>query len=164
MVNELRCDIRSGLKTYRSCWIGWLSVFDLHSFSLCEDLSVTLLAIGSAFAVLSDPVKRKRYDQFGTETEQVHTSHHRSHRGSYYEYDYTRGFEGRAIVVSYGSMITLCVSAARQPDFREWPETTPDICSGWIVWCSTISGFVKILFDVIERRGGNQKCDETTEY
>lgn len=51
-------------------------------------------AIGNAFAVLSDPVKRKRYDQFGTETEQVHTSHHRSHRGSYYEYDYTRGFEG----------------------------------------------------------------------
>lgn len=50
-------------------------------------------AIGNAFSVLSDPVKRKRYDQFGNESEQVNVSHHH-HRGSYYEHDYTRGFEG----------------------------------------------------------------------
>lgn len=101
MINKLRCDIKDDLKTLEL--LDWLVVFfDLHIFSLCEDLSVTLLAIGNAFAVLSDPVKRKRYDQFGTEAEQVHTTHHRSHRGSYYEYDYTRGFEGRAMVACYG--------------------------------------------------------------
>lgn len=50
-------------------------------------------AIGNAFAVLSDPVKRKRYDQFGSEAEQVQ-SHQHHRQGSYYKYDYTRGFQG----------------------------------------------------------------------
>lgn len=44
-------------------------------------------AIGNAFAVLSDPVKRKRYDQFGSEAEQASVPHHNAH------HDYTRGFE-----------------------------------------------------------------------
>lgn len=47
-------------------------------------------AIGNAFAVLSDPEKRKRYDLYGSD-EQVRR---RGHRGDdHYEYDYTRGFE-----------------------------------------------------------------------
>jgi DnaJ homolog subfamily B member 12 len=45
-------------------------------------------AIGNAFAVLNDPVKRKRYDQFGSEAEQV------SQHNARHEHDYTRGFEG----------------------------------------------------------------------
>ena len=48
-------------------------------------------AIGNAFSVLSDPVKRKRYDQFGSEEEKSVHNHH----SNYHEYDYTRGFEGR---------------------------------------------------------------------
>lgn len=51
-------------------------------------------AIGNAFAVLNDPVKRKRYDQFGSEAEHANVTHHSARHGSYYEYDYTRGFEG----------------------------------------------------------------------
>jgi len=48
-------------------------------------------AIGNAFAVLSDPVKRKRYDQFGSEAEQASVPHHNAH------HDYTRGFEGQGL-------------------------------------------------------------------
>jgi hypothetical protein len=53
-------------------------------------------AIGNAFSVLSNPEKRQRYDQFGTEEETTPvTSHRHYHNGSgYYEFDYTRGFEG----------------------------------------------------------------------
>ena len=48
-------------------------------------------AIGNAFAVLSDKEKRRQYDLYGSD-EQVRAQ--RSTRSSYYEEDYTRGFEG----------------------------------------------------------------------
>lgn len=48
-----------------------------------------LLAIGNAFSVLNDPVKRRRYDVSGPSTK---TSSHSSAHGSY-EGDYSRGFE-----------------------------------------------------------------------
>jgi len=47
--------------------------------------------VGNAFAVLSDPEKRKRYDQFGSEAERAPSRHHSS---GFYEYDFSRGFEG----------------------------------------------------------------------
>ena len=55
-------------------------------------LIIVLSAIGNAFSVLSDPEKRRRYDQYGSEDERV--SHRHSRRGGYYDYDYSRGFEG----------------------------------------------------------------------
>lgn len=48
--------------------------------------SLSCTAIGNAFAVLSDPEKRRRYDQFGDENPQPRI--YRDH------YDYARGFEG----------------------------------------------------------------------
>jgi DnaJ family protein B protein 12 len=53
-------------------------------------------AIGNAFAVLSNPEKRQRYDQFGSEEEQTPVASHRYYHqdGEYYEYDFSRGFEG----------------------------------------------------------------------
>lgn len=51
-------------------------------------------AIGNAFAVLSDPEKRRRYDQYGSEAERA-PSHSHFHSGGFYEYDYSRGFEGQ---------------------------------------------------------------------
>ncbi|XP_078660585.1 dnaJ homolog subfamily B member 12-like isoform X1 [Branchiostoma floridae x Branchiostoma belcheri] len=47
-------------------------------------------SIGNAYAILSDPKKRKEYDLYGEEKPQ-HTTNHR-HRHYYYD-DYTRGFE-----------------------------------------------------------------------
>lgn len=50
-------------------------------------------AIGNAFAVLSDPQKRKQYDLYGSEEQQ----RVRRSNQTYYDngfYDYTRGFEG----------------------------------------------------------------------
>ncbi|GIY58916.1 dnaJ homolog subfamily B member 12 [Caerostris darwini] len=47
-------------------------------------------AIGNAFAVLTDPVKRKRYDQFGLEAMQT-TENYPAHGGRYY---YASSFEG----------------------------------------------------------------------
>jgi len=54
------------------------------------------VAIGNAFAVLSNPEKRQRYDRYGTEEEQVPvmSRRHFYHNGNY-EYDFTRGFEGK---------------------------------------------------------------------
>ena len=49
--------------------------------------SLSCTAIGNAFAVLSDPEKRRRYDQFGDENPQPRI--YRDH------YDYARGFEGQ---------------------------------------------------------------------
>lgn len=46
--------------------------------------------IGNAFAVLSDDTKRKQYDLYGSEEQQIR---HRNHSYGRYEYDYTRGFE-----------------------------------------------------------------------
>jgi len=58
------------------------------------------VAIGNAFAVLSNPEKRQRYDRFGTEEEQVPvmSERHFFNNGGY-EYDFTRGFEGEYFVV-----------------------------------------------------------------
>ena len=58
-------------------------------------LNVLPVAIGNAFAVLSSPEKRQRYDRYGTEEEQVPvmSQRHYYHNGGY-EYDFTRGFEG----------------------------------------------------------------------
>lgn len=49
-------------------------------------------AIGNAFAVLSDPEKRRQYDLYGTADER-HSARHRHHRSGFYEYDPTHGFE-----------------------------------------------------------------------
>jgi len=53
-------------------------------------------AIGNAFAVLSNPTKRKQYDEYGSTDERVSSSHYHQHhrRNDYGDYDYTRGFEG----------------------------------------------------------------------
>jgi len=65
-----------------------------------HQLSLLFVAIGNAFAVLSSPEKRQRYDRFGTEEEQVPvmTERHFFRNGGY-EYDFTRGFEGEYSVV-----------------------------------------------------------------
>ena len=47
-------------------------------------------AIGNAFAVLSDPEKRRRYDQIGPEENYEGVRRRRSHANGF---DYTRGFE-----------------------------------------------------------------------
>lgn len=47
-------------------------------------------AIGNAFAILSDPQKRKQYDTYGSDDQIRRRS---THGARYYEYDYTRGFE-----------------------------------------------------------------------
>jgi DnaJ family protein B protein 12 len=54
-------------------------------------------AIGNAFAVLSNPAKRKQYDEYGNTDERLSSSshYHQHHRrNDYGDYDYTRGFEG----------------------------------------------------------------------
>ena len=54
-----------------------------------------LIAIGNAFSVLSDPDKKRRYDQYGHEDERIA---HRHRRGGY-DYDYSRGgFEGEVLL------------------------------------------------------------------
>jgi len=52
---------------------------------------VAFAAIGNAFAVLSDTQKRKRYDAYGTDEPELR----RRGRSDGYEYDYSRGFEGK---------------------------------------------------------------------
>ncbi|XP_070545453.1 dnaJ homolog subfamily B member 14-like [Ptychodera flava] len=54
-------------------------------------------AIGNAFAVLSDPEKKQRYDQYGSEDEitvrrRRYRHHHHHHDDD--DWDFTRGFEG----------------------------------------------------------------------
>jgi DnaJ-class molecular chaperone len=57
-------------------------------------------AIGNAFAVLSNPEKRQRYDQYGSEEEQLpEVTRRHYYNGGYYEYDFTRGFEGMILQV-----------------------------------------------------------------
>ena len=70
---------------------GYIRAYFISGF-----FSLWLAAIGNAFAVLSDPTKRQRYDQFGTEEEQapVRCGQH-NYSDGYYEYDFTRGFEGK---------------------------------------------------------------------
>lgn len=77
--------------------IGWLQcllVCKHKGIVFAKVLTCLLAAIGNAFAVLSDPVKRKRYDQFGSEEERAEVAHS-DHRNKGYHFDYTRGFEGR---------------------------------------------------------------------
>lgn len=45
-------------------------------------------AIGNAFAILSDPEKRKQYDLYGADSPQSSSASHRQN-----QYSYTRGFE-----------------------------------------------------------------------
>lgn len=47
-------------------------------------------AVGNAFAVLSDPEKRKQYDLYGPDESN-------SHRSTYNRHDYTRGYEGNLV-------------------------------------------------------------------
>uniref|UniRef100_A0A0N5ADM8 J domain-containing protein n=1 Tax=Syphacia muris TaxID=451379 RepID=A0A0N5ADM8_9BILA len=58
-------------------------VLDIHCF---EDFF--FVALGNAYAVLSNPEKRAQYDKYGTESPQ-----RRSSSSDFYEYDYGRGFE-----------------------------------------------------------------------
>lgn len=53
-------------------------------------------AIGNAYAVLSDEGKRRQYDLYGSDEDQVsRSSGRRSHRGGFYEYeDPSHGFQG----------------------------------------------------------------------
>ncbi|RWS25783.1 dnaJ subfamily B member 12-like protein [Leptotrombidium deliense] len=52
-------------------------------------------AIGNAFAVLSDPQKRKQYDLYGKDEPQRATRHRNTfYSDDGYYYDYSRGFEG----------------------------------------------------------------------
>jgi len=66
---------------------------------ICQ-IWLLFVAIGNAFAVLSNPEKRQRYDRFGTEEEHapIMTERHFFHNGGY-EYDFTRGFEGEYSVI-----------------------------------------------------------------
>lgn len=48
-------------------------------------------AVGNAFAVLSDPEKKKQYDLYGPEESNA-TSQHRS---AYGHHDFTRGYESK---------------------------------------------------------------------
>ena len=48
-------------------------------------------AVGNAFAVLSDPEKKQRYDLYGADEPEAPTRH--SRRGGHHHDDYTRGFE-----------------------------------------------------------------------
>ena len=59
----------------------------LIHYHATSGFSLLYTAIGNAFAVLSDPEKRRRYDQFGDENPQPRI--YRDH------YDYARGFEGQ---------------------------------------------------------------------
>jgi len=58
-------------------------------------LCLIFVAIGNAFAVLSDTQKRKRYDEYGTDAPELRR---RSHTNGY-EYDFSRGFEGNHYIV-----------------------------------------------------------------
>ena len=62
----------------------------LRTMTVIFFIHFCLIAIGNAFAILTDPEKRKQYDLYGAEA--ANTSHHRS-SASHYEYNYTRGFE-----------------------------------------------------------------------
>ena len=54
-------------------------------------LHLICAAIGNAFAVLSDDQKRKRYDQYGSDETELRPRR----RQDGYEYDFSRGFEGK---------------------------------------------------------------------
>ena len=71
----------------------------VSKFSACFYSSFP--AIGKAFAVLNDSDKRKRYDLYGDDTNEVsnsrsqHRHTHRHHHGGFY-YE-TRGFDGKSL-------------------------------------------------------------------
>ena len=69
--------------------------------------SLSCTAIGNAFAVLSDPEKRRRYDQFGDENPQPRI--YRDH------YDYARGFEGQWNILEISNISFIII---HQMQFR----------------------------------------------
>lgn len=69
------------------------------------------LAIGNAFAVLSDAEKRKQYDMYGTEEGRRRHSHHRQT-----EHDYSRGFEGNDYIWGFN----LAVDRSNKHFFRRY--------------------------------------------
>ena len=64
---------------------------------------VVCSAIGNAYSVLSDATKRQRYDQYGAEEDRPSRQHSR-----FYEYDYSRGFEGVCVYVKE-QCVCVCV-------------------------------------------------------
>lgn len=88
------CIIMTCELQYKYLLAAMLTCKSTSLISFADILTYFLAAIGNAFAVLTDPVKRKRYDQFGSEEERVEVAHS-NHRNKGYHFDYTRGFEGR---------------------------------------------------------------------
>ena len=77
-------------------------MFIWHYYT-ASGFSLLCTAIGNAFAVLSDPEKRRRYDQFGDENPQPRI--YRDH------YDYARGFEGQWNILEISNisfLYTVC--------------------------------------------------------
>jgi len=68
--------------------IAAVKLWHESSYHYCQ---LIFAAIGNAFAVLSDPQKRKRYDEYGSSDD---TELRRRSRPNGYEYDFSRGFEG----------------------------------------------------------------------
>lgn len=68
-----------------SCWQPW-EPSPAHPSMPRPDLSTSFPAIGTAYAVLSNPEKRKQYDQFGDDKSQA-ARHGHGHG------DFHRGFE-----------------------------------------------------------------------
>jgi DnaJ family protein B protein 12 len=78
-------------------------------------------AIGSAFGVLSNPLKRKRYDEFGHETDMPSVQRRYQRRTSSDEcYDYTHGYEGD---ISADELFRMFFGDAFHPAYR--PTSRP---------------------------------------
>ena len=76
---------------------------------------MVISAVGNAFAILTDPEKRKQYDLYGSDEERLQQSQRHSH-GAYR--GYSRGFEGNPVyrngIITYNyNYITLSISYAK---------------------------------------------------
>jgi len=76
-------------------------------------LHLIFAAIGNAFAVLSDTQKRKRYDEYGNIDD---TELRRRRHPNGYEYDFSRGFEGKLTVTRLCSMFNHCYQSSHNVD------------------------------------------------